>query len=225
MPGPGDIRDGKAAAQALEALVIRQLLQSSGAFKPSQSAGGSIYASEFVEVMADAVARAGGLGIAATLERALPGAGAAEAATAADPERLVAGGGRVTSDFGRRKDPLDGADAMHAGVDVSAAEGTPILSAAGGVVRSAGDRGGYGLAVEIDHGAGVTTLYAHTGGALVKPGDRVEPGQPIATVGQTGRATGPHLHFEVRREGRPVDPGQALKAYARRADEDPEVVP
>ncbi|HVE86669.1 MAG TPA: M23 family metallopeptidase, partial [Myxococcales bacterium] len=115
--------------------------------------------------------------------------------------------------------------ATHQGVDVAAREGTPILSAAGGVVRSVGARGGYGLAVEIDHGHGLTTLYAHTGGALVKPGERIAPGQPIATVGQSGRATGPHLHFEVRRGGRPVDPGQALKAYARRADEDGEVVP
>src|SRR5262249_48703340 len=103
--------------------------------------------------------------------------------------------------------------------------GTPILSAAGGVVCSVSDRGGYGLAVEIDHGAGVTTLYGHTGGALGRPGERVQPGQPIATLGPSGRAAGPHPHLELRREGRPVDPGQALKAYARRADEDVEVVP
>jgi murein DD-endopeptidase MepM/ murein hydrolase activator NlpD len=86
------------------------------------------------------------------------------------------------------------------------------------VVRRASARGGYGAAVEIDHGAGLTTLYAHASEVLVRAGDTVEPGQAIARVGHTGRATGPHLHFEVRLDGAPVDPARALKKYALRAD-------
>ena len=116
--------------------------------------------------------------------------------------------GRVTSRFGARRDPLTGARSTHPGVDVGAPAGTPIRAPAGGVVLSAGPRGGYGNAVEIDHGDGLVTLYGHAADLLVSAGDFVEPGQAIATVGSTGRSTGPHLHFEVRQGGRPVDPGQ-----------------
>jgi murein DD-endopeptidase MepM/ murein hydrolase activator NlpD len=86
------------------------------------------------------------------------------------------------------------------------------------VVLSAGPKGGYGNAVEIDHGHGLVTLYGHARELLVTTGQTVEPGQEIATVGATGRATGPHLHFEVRVAGRPVDPGAALKKYGLRAE-------
>jgi murein DD-endopeptidase MepM/ murein hydrolase activator NlpD len=87
------------------------------------------------------------------------------------------------------------------------------------VVVAAGPRSGYGLAVEVDHGHGITTVYAHASEVLVQPGQRVERGDVIARVGETGRATGPHLHFELRTLGRPVDPRRALSAYHRRADE------
>jgi murein DD-endopeptidase MepM/ murein hydrolase activator NlpD len=86
------------------------------------------------------------------------------------------------------------------------------------VVRRAGERGGYGQALEIDHGDGVVTLYGHASELLVREGDRVDPGQPILRVGSTGRSTGAHLHFEVRVGGRPVDPGRALKIYGLRAE-------
>jgi murein DD-endopeptidase MepM/ murein hydrolase activator NlpD len=85
-------------------------------------------------------------------------------------------------------------------------------------VISAGVRGGYGNVVEIDHGHGLTTLYAHASAVEVQPGDHVQRGQEVGQVGQTGHATGPHLHFEVRVEGRPIDPAGALKAYGIRAD-------
>jgi murein DD-endopeptidase MepM/ murein hydrolase activator NlpD len=103
-------------------------------------------------------------------------------------------------------------------VDVAAAEGTPVQAALGGVVIAAGERGGYGQAVEIDHGDGTTSLYAHASELLVAVGQRVETGQPIARVGRSGRATGAHLHFEVRQGARPVDPSRALKQYGHRAD-------
>jgi len=117
-----------------------------------------------------------------------------------------------------RNHPIDGVQKFHTGIDLRGQEGTPILAAESGVVRSAGTRGGYGNAVEIDHGNGVSTLYGHASELGVTPGEHVEKGQQIGEVGMTGRATGPHLHFEVRVEGKPVDPKGALKAYGIRAD-------
>jgi murein DD-endopeptidase MepM/ murein hydrolase activator NlpD len=117
-------------------------------------------------------------------------------------------------------------DEFHAGVDLRAAAGDPIRAAGEGVVRRAGPRGGYGNAVEVDHGGGVTTLYAHASEVLVNPGEKVAARQEIARVGQTGRATGPHLHFEVRVDDRQVDPTRyagvayrALNAYQQRAED------
>jgi murein DD-endopeptidase MepM/ murein hydrolase activator NlpD len=124
----------------------------------------------------------------------------------------------VTSGFGTRTDPIDGTSRFHTGVDLRAPEGSPIRAAADGVVRRAGARGGYGNAIEIDHGEGVSTLYAHASNVSVQPGDRIARGAEVGQVGQTGRATGPHLHFEVRVEGKPIDPKAALKAYGIRAD-------
>jgi murein DD-endopeptidase MepM/ murein hydrolase activator NlpD len=86
-------------------------------------------------------------------------------------------------------------------------------------VRRAGRRGGYGNAVEIDSGGGITTLYGHARALAVREGDRVEAGQPIAFVGHTGRATGSHLHFEVRKDGKPTDPNPALIRWRERAEE------
>jgi murein DD-endopeptidase MepM/ murein hydrolase activator NlpD len=126
--------------------------------------------------------------------------------------------GRITSGYGVRRDPLTGEASTHPGLDVGAPEGTPIRAPVGGVVLSAGPRGGYGNAVEIDHGNGLVTLYGHVSELLVSKGDSVVPGQDIATVGSSGRSTGPHLHFEVRVGGRPVDPGRALKKYGLRAE-------
>ena len=93
-----------------------------------------------------------------------------------------------------------------------------MRAARGGVVVRAGERGNYGQSVEIDHGGGVVTLYGHGSEVLVREGETVTPGQPILRVGHSGRATGPHLHFEVRVGGQPVDPGRALKIYGLRAE-------
>ena len=113
--------------------------------------------------------------------------------------------------FGTRIDPIDGTKKFHTGIDLKGPEGIPILSAADGVVRRAGTRGGYGNSIEIDHGNGVSTLYGHASVLNVKPGEEVHRGEEIGEVGHTGRATGPHLHFEVRVEGKPVDPSQPLR--------------
>ena len=222
------------AARSLESLVLKQLVTASGAFKGGEGAGAGIRADLFATTLADTLAKGGGIGLAAQLERTL--GAAAPAPTPGPPtfhpytvEPRAYGGsaartpvlpvaGRVTSAFGTRTDPFTGAPAAHRGVDVAAPEGTPIRAALGGVVLQAGPRGNYGDAVEIDHGDGTTSLYAHASALLVAPGERVEAGQEIARVGRSGRATGAHLHFEVRQGARPVDPSRALKEYAGRAD-------
>ena len=114
--------------------------------------------------------------------------------------------GIVTSGFGYRRDPVWGGWRFHAGIDIAGPAGTPIIAAAGGTVISAGWDKGYGLAVEIDHGKGVTTYYAHCSRLAVSPGMEVKRGEVIAYTGATGKATGPHLHYEVRVNGVPRNP-------------------
>lgn len=132
--------------------------------------------------------------------------------TMAFPSRVpVAGEGiGVSSVYGLRHDPFTGQLARHAGLDIPAAHGTPILASGGGRVVEAGYRGAYGKTVVIDHGNGLSTLYGHASKLLVRVGDVVMPQQEIALVGSTGRSSGPHLHFEVIRDGRRVDPGPYL---------------
>jgi murein DD-endopeptidase MepM/ murein hydrolase activator NlpD len=126
------------------------------------------------------------------------------------PSRVPVPGVPVSSGFGRRTDPFTGLPALHTGIDYPAPYGTPILASAGGRVRYAGPRGPYGKTVEIDHGGGLVTRYGHASRILVRVGDILLPGQNIAAVGSTGRSTGPHLHFEVLREGVPVHPESYL---------------
>ena len=118
--------------------------------------------------------------------------------------------GPVGSGFGFRRDPFTGRAALHTGLDFPADVGTPILAAAGGVVIAAEDDAAYGLAVQVDHGNGLVTRYAHTSKVLVKVGDLVKRGQAIAAVGSSGRSTGAHLHFEVLLDGVPQNPARFL---------------
>ncbi len=118
--------------------------------------------------------------------------------------------GRISSPFGYRVHPIFQVRKLHTGIDISASSGTPIKAADSGVVVQAGWRGGYGQAVVISHGDGIATLYAHQSKILVGVGDRVEKGDVIGKVGSTGYSTGPHLHFEVRVNGSPVDPMRYL---------------
>jgi murein DD-endopeptidase MepM/ murein hydrolase activator NlpD len=118
--------------------------------------------------------------------------------------------GAETSSYGYRSDPFTNRRKMHKGVDYRAPRGTPVVAAGPGVVRFARRKSGYGRVVMIDHGHGVQTRYAHLQSIEVDRGDRVSPGTLIGTVGSTGRATGPHLHFELRIDGEAYDPLQVL---------------
>lgn len=116
------------------------------------------------------------------------------------------GNNRVSSPFGYRIHPIFGTRKMHTGVDISTPMGATIVAATDGTVQSAGGMGGYGNAVIIDHGGGIATLYAHNSQLLVKAGQKVSRGQVIAKAGSTGYSTGPHLHFEVRKNGTYINP-------------------
>jgi murein DD-endopeptidase MepM/ murein hydrolase activator NlpD len=116
-----------------------------------------------------------------------------------------------SSSYGWRVDPFSGRKAFHEGLDFTADKGTPIYAAAGGIVTTAERTTDYGKLVKIDHGGGIETRYAHASQLLVKVGERVRKGQVIAHVGSTGRSTGPHLHFEVRLNGTPLDPRKYLQ--------------
>jgi murein DD-endopeptidase MepM/ murein hydrolase activator NlpD len=122
------------------------------------------------------------------------------------PSRLPVLGAAIGSAFGNRVDPLTGRKAFHAGLDFPAEYGSPILASAGGRVVFAGVRPDYGWTVEIAHGDGLVTRYAHASKLFVRTGDIVAPGERIALVGSTGRSTGPHLHYEVLRNGEHKDP-------------------
>ncbi|WP_293643358.1 M23 family metallopeptidase [Sphingopyxis sp. RIFCSPHIGHO2_12_FULL_65_19] len=120
----------------------------------------------------------------------------------------------LSSSFGYRSDPFTGAGAMHSGLDFPGPIGTPILAAAPGRVVYVGQKSGYGNVVEVDHGQGILTRYAHLSGFTSTVGAQVAPGQQIAKMGSTGRSTGSHLHFEVRLNGVAVNPRRFLEAKA-----------
>ena len=128
------------------------------------------------------------------------------------PTQEPVAGGSLGSAFGWRIDPLNGRSALHTGLDFPSDTGTPILAAAGGVIVTQEYHAAYGNMVEVDHGNELVTRYAHASRVLVKKGDLVKRGQKIAEVGNTGRSTGPHLHFEVLVDGINQDPQKFLRA-------------
>jgi len=122
------------------------------------------------------------------------------------PEGRPVNQGFISSYFGEREDPFTGREAYHKGVDFAGSAGEDVVAVAAGVVTWAGERSGYGTLVEINHGDGYVTRYAHNERTLVNVGDTVKRGQKIALMGSTGHSTGPHVHFEVLRNGRQVNP-------------------
>lgn len=121
--------------------------------------------------------------------------------------------GWMSSRYGKRNDPINGRRAWHSGVDFAGAEGSDVVTVAAGIVVYAGTRSGYGEMVEINHGGGFSTRYGHHKELIVKVGDIVRKGQVVGLMGSSGRSTGPHVHFEVYKNGRNVDPA----AYIHRA--------
>src|SRR5215475_12660678 len=200
------------------------------------------YLSLFDQEIARHMARREDLGLTALLQRQLKGPDAdrqlpgrpdaapsrpstalhTRRATAIDAYRQQAGPtdgmfrlpveGQHTSGFGMRMHPIDHAERLHSGMDIAAPTGTPVQAAAAGQVVFSGTQAGYGNVVVIQHAEGYSTLYAHNTANLVSVGTPVSQGQPIATVGSTGRSTGPHLHFEVRKDGKQLDPAQFFAA-------------
>jgi murein DD-endopeptidase MepM/ murein hydrolase activator NlpD len=198
-PGPDPTRS---AGEQLEAMFLKQLLE----FMPLpgiEGTGAETWAGLYREMLANEIAAKGDIGLSAQIDAALERQGGGLSPSAP----LVPAAFHRSSGFGYRSDPFDGDVRMHSGVDLSAPEGTPVRAVADGVVRFAGRRDGYGQVVVIDHADGSETRYAHCRALHVRSGDVVRQGDRIGEVGQTGRATGPHLHFELRIEGRAVDPG------------------
>lgn len=123
-----------------------------------------------------------------------------------EPEGRPVSSGYISSGFGQRNDPFTGRNAYHKGIDFAGREGAEVVAVGSGVVTWSGPRYGYGKLVEVNHGNGYVTRYAHNHDNLVEVGDTVKRGQIIAKMGDSGRATGPNLHFEVLRDGRAVNP-------------------
>ncbi len=123
--------------------------------------------------------------------------------------------GWLSSNFGSRTDPFSGRKAWHQGVDFAGREGAEVIAVASGVVSWSGERSGYGTMVDVAHGDGLVTRYAHTQKNLVDVGDLVRKGEPVALMGNSGRSTGPHVHFEVYKHGRPVDPASYINRNKR----------
>ena len=119
--------------------------------------------------------------------------------------------GKISSRFGKRKDPLNRKSAFHTGIDIRGKRGAKIIATADGVVKKACRNGGYGKFVLIDHGNGYTTSFSHMQKYLVRKGDRIERGQPIGHVGNSSRSTGPHLHYEISLDKKPINPYKFMK--------------
>lgn len=137
---------------------------------------------------------------------------ALEQALAVVPSYVPVKSFSYTSGFGVRYDPFTGNSAVHAGIDMAGAHGAPIYAAADGVVTTAGRRGAYGNCIDLNHGKGIETRYGHLSEITVAPGTRVRQGDVIGKMGSTGRSTGTHLHYEVRVDGRAVNPRPFLEA-------------
>ena len=150
--------------------------------------------------------------VSRALEGGLSPAFAGDWTVLADAPSLWPLEGRVGSSFGERQDPINGEGAFHSGIDIDAPYGSPVRAAADGEVTGASMGAGYGRQIVLDHGHDVLTLYGHLSAMAVVPGQHVTRGQVIGYVGQSGRATGPHLHYEVRVHKVPVNPHKYLRS-------------
>jgi murein DD-endopeptidase MepM/ murein hydrolase activator NlpD len=215
-------------AQQFESLLLGQMLrdmQPKSSGEEGAGFGGALSETIYSE-LATVLTKSGGIGLATSLEDAM-----ARTTPGAEPTDAIVGGlptlptlrqhspwlpgapialgldpDRISSAYGVRRDPISGASKMHQGVDIPMATGEDVRSLQGGTVTESQTRGGYGQTIVVDHGDGVTTRYAHLSARHVQVGDTVAAGQVVGLAGQTGRATGPHLHLEVRENGVAIDP-------------------
>lgn len=212
------------AAEAFEAYMVAFLAQQMRATVPDgplSSGPIATFAGLFDQEIGRRVAERGGLGLREQLEAALAGAGVVMPAAGDDPLRAAPVGalpveGTLTSGFGMRQDPFTHEARAHRGIDLGAPTGTSVHAALAGTVVFAGERGSYGKLVIVEHADGSQTRYAHCDALRVEAGAVVAAGAELATVGETGRATGPHLHFEVREGGRAIDPAAWLRRVGGR---------
>jgi murein DD-endopeptidase MepM/ murein hydrolase activator NlpD len=220
------------AAKQLEAFFLRQLLAESrpqGGGMLDGGFAGDTFKQMLDEAMADKMTAAGGIGLTAMFARQLGKADEIAGApvppianrpignapidpalAAGAPHFLLPVAGRPSSGYGLRADPVHGNMINHPGVDLAARAGTEVAAAASGTVVHAGPAGTYGNLVTLRHDNGFETRYAHLSSVDVKVGDLVEEGTELGKVGTTGYSTGPHLHFEVRHDGKAIDPAPLL---------------
>ena len=231
-PAPADAERAtirELAAQFESMLLAQMLREMKQAMTPDaedEGLGGQMMGDTMTTELALALGRSGSLGLSALVGSSLervdamhsnpgPAVMAVDDVAPLSPvvpapvtERPPMHTAAVTSPYGWRADPLHGQHRFHAGLDLRAAYGQDVRAATDGVVTFAGEQSGYGLVVVVSHGSGLETRYAHLSSADVAQGDRVSAGDVIARSGNSGRTTGPHLHFEVRDHGQPVDPGR-----------------
>ena len=239
-----DRGDPAVAASQLEAFFVRQFLAQAKPQTPGMLDGGfagDTFRDMLDGAMADSIADSGGIGLAATFEAALGGEPGALVARPHGPTLVdsldhqralgsIGGGGvmqrpaagRFSSGFGARIDPIDKTKTsdFHPGLDIAAPKGAPVVAAAGGEVIHAGPAGTYGNLIAVRQPDGTETRYAHLAAVDVKVGDKIAAGTHLGAVGSTGRSTGPHLHFEVRKAGKAVDPRPFLEAASAAAISD-----
>ena len=225
-----DARERQKAAQEFASLLFLEVLKSMRAALPQdgfvegESLSRDIYTSMMDAEIARVMAKRDSTGFTKAVERSLEQIAAGRGALApaeeqarpqkqSDPKAPISG--VVSSVFGWRTEPVNGAKDFDAGVDIAAPAGAPVKAAASGKVIFSGRMAGYGNLVEIDHGNGLVTRYGHNSTNLVSVGDQIQAGQAIALVGNTGRSTASHLHFEVRKGGKAVNPEILLGELAK----------
>jgi murein DD-endopeptidase MepM/ murein hydrolase activator NlpD len=205
--------DRRKAAQEFSSLLFLEVLKAMRAATPpeglfeNEALSRDVYTAMMDTEIARVMAQRDTTGFTQMVEKSLD----KTTAQPQQPNQLHdAAHGVVSSAFGMRTDPFNGSVKFHQGVDIAAPAGTPVKAAADGKVVFSGQLAGYGNLVEVDHGNGWVTRYGHNAANLVAAGAEVKAGQTVGLVGSTGRATGPHVHFEVRKAGKAVNPDNLL---------------
>ncbi len=202
-----EVQTDRAPNEEIEVLFAKLLLQEVRKSLPKDGlmSGPALdmFQGLFDDALAEQFAAAGGFGIADQL--------ASQAVSRPATDWISPVAGSRSSNFGGRADPIHGGRRNHDGIDIAAPIGTPVRAAKAGRVVFAGKRAGYGNLVIVDHGGGLQSRYAHCNDLRAAVGRKVNAGDTIATVGSTGRSTGPHLHFEIRKNGTPINPDSHLE--------------